>query len=77
MADDSDRIRRGDNRVAMIAGPTEPEQKPVPQRPDERPIPGPRGPRTPYPVERPDIENLPGTEPDVVQPVTPPNPGRM
>jgi hypothetical protein len=76
MADDADRVWQGDNRNA-ISRPTKPEHKPVPQAPDERPIPGPRGPRTPYPVDRPDIENLPGTEPDVVQPVTPPHPGRM
>lgn len=47
----------------------------TPTRPDEKPVPGPAGPRTPYPVERPPTP--PGSEPDYI-PGTPNNPpGRM
>jgi hypothetical protein len=48
----------------------------VPQRPDEKPIPGPNGPRTPYPVNQPPAPE-PGREPDFI-PGTPINPpGQM
>ncbi len=49
----------------------------IPERPDEKPIPGPKGPRTPYPANEPPIPGLPGTEPDFI-PSTPNNPpGQM
>jgi hypothetical protein len=40
---------------------------------DNRPEKKPAGPRTPYPVERPGIEEQPGSEPDLVpgQPTQP------
>ena len=41
-------------------------------RPDEKPVPGPNGPRTPYPVNKPPVPE-PGTEPDFI-PGTPNNP---
>src|SRR5580700_10959801 len=48
--------------------------RPLPGRPDETPRPGPRGPRTPYPVNDPEIANpdKPGAEPDYI-PATPPD----
>ena len=33
---------------------------------DRRPVPGPKGPRTPYPVDEPVDPNAPGSEPDVI-----------
>jgi hypothetical protein len=38
---------------------------PIPDRPDEKPRPGPAGPRTPYPVNDPGFAdpNKPGSEP--------------
>ncbi|MEA2979735.1 MAG: hypothetical protein QOF09_1558 [Alphaproteobacteria bacterium] len=45
-------------------------------RPDEKPVPGPNGPRTPYPVNNPPAPE-PGREPDFI-PGTPNNPpGQM
>jgi hypothetical protein len=46
------------------AAPTPP--RPIPGRPDEAPLPGPGGPRTPYPVNDPGIADpgKPGSEPD-------------
>jgi hypothetical protein len=41
--------------------------------PDERPRPGPKGPRTPYPVDQPPDPNGPGSAPDVF-PGKPANP---
>jgi len=42
----------------------------MPGRPDENPRPGPRGPRTPYPVNDPGIADpdKPGSEPDYIPP---------
>jgi hypothetical protein len=40
---------------------------------DNRPEPKPAGPRTPYPVEDPGVEDQPGSEPDLV-PGPPPQP---
>jgi hypothetical protein len=34
-------------------------------KPGDKPQPGPKGPRTPYPVEHPGIRDQPGSEPDV------------
>jgi hypothetical protein len=53
-------------------------QKPEPALPNpgQPPVPGPKGPRTPYPVDDPGISDLPGSEPDYV-PGTPVQPGRM
>jgi hypothetical protein len=53
--------------IALDAGsvaPTPP--RPIPERPDEAPLPGPGGPRTPYPVNDPGIADpgKPGSEPD-------------
>jgi hypothetical protein len=47
------------------------------KRTDDEPVPGPQGPRTPYPVEHPGIREQPGTAPDYVPggPLEPP--GRM
>jgi hypothetical protein len=48
----------------------------IPERPDEKPVPGPKGPQTPYPVNDPPMPEPgtePGTEPDFV-PGTPGNP---
>jgi hypothetical protein len=48
----------------------------IPTRPDEKPVPGPNGPRTPYPVNNPPAPE-PGREPDFI-PGTPNNPpGQM
>ena len=52
--------------IALDAGssiPTPPQ--PIPDRPDQAPLPGPRGPRTPYPVNDPGIADpgKPGSEP--------------
>jgi len=46
-----------------------------PTPPDQRPLPGPKGPRTPYPVNDPDTADPrgPGSEGDVI-PGTPSNP---
>ena len=54
---------------ALDAGssiPTPPQ--PIPDRPDQAPLPGPRGPRTPYPVNDPGIADpgKPGSEPDYI-----------
>ena len=46
--------------------------EPAPKPPDQKPIPGDQGPRTPYPVNNPPMPS-PGTEPDVI-PGTPVNP---
>jgi hypothetical protein len=53
--------------IALDAGsaaPTPP--RPIPERPNEAPLPGPGGPRTPYPVNDPGIADpgKPGSEPD-------------
>ncbi len=46
-------------------------------RPGEKPVPGRKGPRTPYPVDAPPDPALPGSEPDYV-PGTPERPpGRI
>ena len=50
-----------------------PPERPKPQ---ESPKPGPKGPRTPYPVDDPGITDLPGQEPDYI-PGTPLQPGRI
>jgi hypothetical protein len=49
---------------AGLAAPTPP--RPIPERPDEAPLPGPGGARTPYPVNDPGIADpgKPGSEPD-------------
>lgn len=47
-----------------------------PPAPPDPPRPGPEGPRTPYPVNDPDITDVPGTEPDYV-PGKPSEPGTM
>jgi hypothetical protein len=58
------------------AEPSSPQELPG-KLPDELPVRGPAGPRTPYPATDPDITDLPGSEPDV-DPGTPPSPpGRM
>ena len=44
--------------------PAPPQELPG-QQPDELPVRGPKGPRTPYPVNDPGITDLPGSEPDV------------
>jgi hypothetical protein len=48
--------------------------RPVPDRPDEKPRPGPSGPRTPYPVNDPGFAdpNKSGSEPDYIPPPSPP-----
>jgi hypothetical protein len=53
-------------------------EPPPPARPGpgEAPKPGPKGPRTPYPVDAPGISDLPGSEPDYV-PGTPLEPGKF
>ena len=55
--------------IALDAGssiPTPPQ--PIPDRPDQAPLPSPRGPRTPYPVNDPDTADpgKPGSEPDYI-----------
>ena len=59
--------------MAKVPDPVIPPVSPVP---DETPNPGPKGPRTPYPVDDPGITDLPGEEPDYV-PGTPLEPGKM
>ncbi|MGZ8308516.1 MAG: hypothetical protein ACXW3Q_01850 [Rhodoplanes sp.] len=52
---------------------------PKPRDPDEGPVPGPAGPRTPYAVNDPGIadpDNQPGADPDYIA-STPPGPGQM
>ncbi len=52
---------------------------PGPPAPDEEPVPGPAGPRTPYPVNDPGIadpDSQPGSDPDYIPP-TPLGPGQM
>ncbi|EJW11139.1 hypothetical protein A33M_3400 [Rhodovulum sp. PH10] len=48
-------------------------------KPDREPVPGPAGPRTPYPVNDPGIAqpDKPGAEPDYVPPTPPGGPGQM
>jgi hypothetical protein len=55
-----------------MAGTAMSEPPKIPERPDEKPIPGPKGPQTPYPVNDPPMPE-PGTEPDYI-PGTPNNP---
>jgi hypothetical protein len=60
--------------IALDAGssiPTPPQ--PIPDRPDQAPLPSPRGPRTPYPVNDPGIADpgKPGSEPDYIPPPIP------
>jgi hypothetical protein len=51
--------------------------RPGPPPPDERPLPGPSGPRTPYPVNAPPDPVGPGSAPDYI-PATPDTPpGRV
>lgn len=59
----------------------DPAEPPTPQdlpgrTPDEVPVRGPNGPRTPYPASDPGITDLPGSEPDVI-PGTPSIPGTI
>jgi hypothetical protein len=42
----------------------------LPERPEEKPRPGPKGPHTPYPVNDPGLDR-PGSEPDYIPPVPP------
>ena len=44
--------------------------RPLPERPDEKPRPGPKGPRTPYPANDPGLDR-PGAEPDYIPPLPP------
>jgi hypothetical protein len=62
----------------MMAQETPEKEAPPPVRPnpDEAPKPGPKGPRTPYPVNDPEIADLPGQEPDYI-PGKPLEPGRF
>jgi hypothetical protein len=53
--------------IALDTGSAAPTpSRPIPERPDEAPLPGPGGPRTPYPVNDPGIADpgKPGSEPD-------------
>jgi hypothetical protein len=52
--------------ASASATPTPP--RPVPERPDDAPVPGPREPRSPYPVNDPGIADpaKPGSEPDYI-----------
>jgi hypothetical protein len=45
-------------------------RQPIPDRPDEKPRAGPKGPQTPYPVNDPGLDR-PGSEPDYLPPVQP------
>ena len=47
-----------------------------PEQPDEKPIPGEKGPRTPYPANKPPMPK-PGTEPDYVPGTPAVPPGQM
>ena len=53
----------------------DPPPSPEPPEPDEQPVPGSRGPRTPYPVNDPGIIDpaRPGSEPDYLpgRPIAP------
>ncbi len=49
----------------------------APDKADERPVPGRRGPRTPYPVNAPPDLRGPGTAPDYIPPAPDEPPGRM
>jgi hypothetical protein len=60
----------------MAETPDKEAPPPVRPNPDETPKPGPKGPRTPYPVDDPGITDLPGQEPDYI-PGTPLRPGRL
>ncbi|MEZ5786249.1 MAG: hypothetical protein R3D62_07205 [Xanthobacteraceae bacterium] len=54
--------------------------RPKPPTPGEAPVPGPAGPRTPYPVNDPGIadpDNKPGADPDYVPPTPPGGPRQM
>ena len=55
------------------AQPSQPPQELPGDPPNEIPARGPQGPRTRYPVNDPDIVDLPGSEPDVFpgQPIPP------
>jgi hypothetical protein len=48
--------------------------RPLPERPDETPRPGPSGPQTPCPVNDPGFSapGKPGSEPDYIPPPSPP-----
>jgi hypothetical protein len=59
----------------MAREPKKPEPD-IPARPDEKPQPGPFGPRTPYPVNEPP-DSIPGAEPDYIPPTPNDPPGRM
>jgi hypothetical protein len=47
--------------------------RPIPEPPDDAPVPGPAGPRMPYPVNDPGIADpgMPGSEPDYIPPPLP------
>jgi hypothetical protein len=60
----------------MAETPEKVPSPPVRPNPDETPKPGPRGPRTPYPADDPEIVDLPGQEPDYI-PGKPLEPGRF
>jgi hypothetical protein len=57
--------------------PSERQPTKPPERPDEKPVPGRKGPRTPYPADRPDIGRQPGSEPDYLPGSPSEPPGRM
>ena len=52
---------------------------PIPERPDEKSRPGPRGPRTPYPVNDPGFADphKPGSEPDYIPTPSPADPPEL
>ncbi|MGE3147566.1 MAG: hypothetical protein AB7K04_00710 [Pseudorhodoplanes sp.] len=52
--------------------PRDPRKHPPP-RSEEKPLPGPKGPRTPYPVNDPPDSLGPGSDPDYIPP-TPDDP---
>jgi hypothetical protein len=64
---DASRLAKGRNQ-AMSTAP-----RPSHDRPDEKPHPGPAGPRTPYPVNGPGFADpsKPGAEPDYIPPPSP------
>lgn len=59
--------------------PVEPERprELPPDSPDELPVRGPNGPRTPYPANDPGIIDLPGSDPDVIPGAPQRPPGTM
>jgi hypothetical protein len=53
------------NNTGWVQYPMGTPKRPPPERPDDTSGPRRREPRSPYPVERPDIDERPGPEPDV------------